>query len=446
MTTKKKWHVMPAVVATTIMSFCGVLIETSMNVTFPTLMKQFGIDAGLIQWVTTANLLTVAISIPLSAYLIRNVSEKNLFVSSNLFFLLGVILDSIAGNFELLLAGRILQGIGTGLALPLAMHIILEHVPLEKRGFMVGVATMTTCFAPAIGPTYGGIILHHFDWNKIFLFLVPILAISFVVGIMSIPQRKIETKTGFNFGGYFFLALGLALLLIAIERFSLWLLLLSIMALLMFYFSNKKKRLIRLNVFSNRRFVWFMYGALVTQAIALGISFIFPNYLQIGLHQNTVTAGLFMLPGATFVALLAPISGRLMDELGYFKPIVFGLTLASLGLAFLAFVLPNAGVKLLLCGDVATKIGMGLAASSLVATSLSQLEREESIDGNSVLNTLQQFSGALSTTVVSVIFGWAQKTMPNGSMVGSRIAIVLILAITLIALGLVLKLKFEARN
>ena len=183
---------MPAVVATTIMSFCGVLIETSMNVTFPTLMKQFGIDAGLIQWVTTANLLTVAISIPLSAYLIRNVSEKNLFVSSNLFFLLGVILDSIAGNFELLLAGRILQGIGTGLALPLAMHIILEHVPLEKRGFMVGVATMTTCFAPAIGPTYGGIILHHFDWNKIFLFLVPILAISFVVGIMSIPQRKLK--------------------------------------------------------------------------------------------------------------------------------------------------------------------------------------------------------------------------------------------------------------
>ena len=163
MTTKKKWHVMTAVVATTIMSFCGVLIETSMNVTFPTLMKQFGIDAGLIQWVTTANLLTVAVSIPLSAYLIRNVSEKNLFVSSNLFFLLGVILDSSAGNFELLLAGRILQGIGTGLALPLAMHIILEHVPLEKRGFMVGVATMTTCFAPAIGPTYGGIILHHFD-------------------------------------------------------------------------------------------------------------------------------------------------------------------------------------------------------------------------------------------------------------------------------------------
>ncbi len=444
MTTSKKWHVMPAVVATTIMSFCGVLIETSMNVTFPTLMKQFGVDAGMIQWVTTANLLTVAASIPLSAYLIRNVSEKNLFISSNLFFLLGVILDSVAKSFELLLAGRILQGIGTGLALPLAMHIILEHVPLERRGFMVGVATMTTCFAPAVGPTYGGIVLHEFDWNMIFLFLVPVLLVSFAVGIMSIPQRRIGERTGFNFAGYFLLALGLALLLIAIERFSVLLLLLSILALLMFYFSNRKKRLINLGVFSNRRFVWFMYGALVTQAIALGISFIFPNYLQIGLHQNTVTAGLFMLPGATFVALLAPVSGRLMDELGYFKPIIFGLLLASAGLAFLVLVLPNAGVKLLLCGDIATKIGMGLAASSLVATSLSQLGREESIDGNSVLNTLQQFSGALSTTVVSVIFGQAQKTMPDGSMEGSRISIALILAITLIALGLVLKLKLES--
>ena len=427
-------------------AFVGMLSETSLNIALPTLGRVFSVGTGTLQWLVTGYMLMIGIVLPFSSLISKWFSTRQIIIFALADFTVGALISGFANSFGMLLFGRMIQGIGTGLALPLAMHIILEHVPLEKRGFMVGVATMTTCFAPAIGPTYGGIILHHFDWNKIFLFLVPILAISFVVGIMSIPQRKIETKTGFNFGGYFFLALGLALLLIAIERFSLWLLLLSIMALLMFYFSNKKKRLIRLNVFSNRRFVWFMYGALVTQAIALGISFIFPNYLQIGLHQNTVTAGLFMLPGATFVALLAPISGRLMDELGYFKPIVFGLTLASLGLAFLAFVLPNAGVKLLLCGDVATKIGMGLAASSLVATSLSQLEREESIDGNSVLNTLQQFSGALSTTVVSVIFGWAQKTMPNGSMVGSRIAIVLILAITLIALGLVLKLKFEARN
>ena len=427
-------------------AFVGMLSETSLNIALPTLGRVFSVGTGTLQWLVTGYMLMIGIVLPFSSLISKWFSTRQIIIFALADFTVGALISGFANSFGMLLFGRMIQGIGTGLALPLAMHIILEHVPLEKRGFMVGVATMTTCFAPAIGPTYGGIILHHFDWNKIFLFLVPILAISFVVGIMSIPQRKIETKTGFNFGGYFFLALGLALLLVAIERFSPWLLLLSIMALLMFYFSNKKKRLISLNVFSNRRFVWFMYGALVTQAIALGISFIFPNYLQIGLHQNTVTAGLFMLPGATFVFLLAPVSGRLMDELGYFKPIVFGLTLASLGLVFLAFVLPNAGVKLLLCGDVATKIGMGLAASSLVATSLSQLEREEAIDGNSVLNTLQQFSGALSTTVVSVIFGWAQKTMSNGSMVGSRISIVLILAITLIALGLVLKLKFEARN
>ena len=85
------------------------------------------------------------------------------------------------------------------MALPLAMHIILEHVPLERRGFMVGVSTMTTCFAPAIAPTYGGVILHEFNWNQIFLFLVHVLAYSFVTGIISIPQRRIGQRTGFKF-------------------------------------------------------------------------------------------------------------------------------------------------------------------------------------------------------------------------------------------------------
>lgn len=69
----------------------------------------------------------------------------------------------------------------------------------RRRGFMVGVSTMTTCFAPAIAPTYGGVILNEFNWNQIFLFLVPVLACSFVTGIISIPQRRIGQRTGFKF-------------------------------------------------------------------------------------------------------------------------------------------------------------------------------------------------------------------------------------------------------
>lgn len=82
-----KWRVMPAIIATAILSFCGVLIETSMNVTFPTLMTEFNVKATSIQWVTTGNLLAVAAIVPLSAYLIKNFSEKFIFTLANAFLL-----------------------------------------------------------------------------------------------------------------------------------------------------------------------------------------------------------------------------------------------------------------------------------------------------------------------------------------------------------------------
>ena len=82
----KTWHVIPAVVATAIMSFCGVLIETAMNVTFPTLMTEFNTDSSGIQWVTTGYLLAIAIVVPITAYLTRNYTIRQLFLAANLLF------------------------------------------------------------------------------------------------------------------------------------------------------------------------------------------------------------------------------------------------------------------------------------------------------------------------------------------------------------------------
>ena len=90
MKNKRKWNVLPAIITTAILGFAGVLVETSMNVTFPVLMREFGVNATVIQWVTTGNLLAVAIIVPLSAYLIRHFSEHQIFLSANLFFITGL--------------------------------------------------------------------------------------------------------------------------------------------------------------------------------------------------------------------------------------------------------------------------------------------------------------------------------------------------------------------
>lgn len=143
--------VIRAIVGAGMLSFCGVVVETAMNITFPTLMTEFGINTSTVQWMTTIYLLVVALVVPLSAYLKRSFKTKSVFLAANLLFILGILIDTIAPSFVLLLFGRVVQGIGVGIALPLMFNIILDQVPMSKIGTMMGVGTLITAVAPAVG-------------------------------------------------------------------------------------------------------------------------------------------------------------------------------------------------------------------------------------------------------------------------------------------------------
>lgn len=145
-----------AVIATGILSFSGVIVETSMNIAFPTLMREFGVSTNIVQWMTSIYLLTLSIVVPLSANLKARFATKSLFLTAAAFFMAGLLTDALAPVFPVLLFGRVLQGVGTGLALPLMYNIIIEQVPLAKRGSMMGGANVITGIAPAVGPTFGG--------------------------------------------------------------------------------------------------------------------------------------------------------------------------------------------------------------------------------------------------------------------------------------------------
>ena len=154
-----------AIIATGLMSFCGVIIETSMNITFPTLMREFSITTSTVQWMTTIYLLIVAVIIPLSAILKESFTLKKLFGTAITLFICGVIVDMLAPRFGFLLLGRALQGCGTGIALPLMFNIILEQVPPAKTGVMMGFGNLSTGIAPALGPTFGGIVVNSLGWR-----------------------------------------------------------------------------------------------------------------------------------------------------------------------------------------------------------------------------------------------------------------------------------------
>lgn len=176
------------IIATGLMSFCGVLVETAMNVSFPTLMRDFNVSTNVVQWMTSIALLTVSIIVPISAALKRSYPARSLFLAANLAFLTGLVIDASAPNFGLLLGGRVIQGIGTGIALPLMFNIILDQIPKQQIGLMMGFGNMITGIAPALGPTFGGIVIQRWGWRWVFLLLVPVVLISLALGLWGIPR------------------------------------------------------------------------------------------------------------------------------------------------------------------------------------------------------------------------------------------------------------------
>ncbi|BDR58693.1 MFS transporter [Xylocopilactobacillus apicola] len=440
--------VIMSIVAAGIMSFCGVLVETAMNITFPTLMKDFKVDTQTVQWMTTGCLLVIAMVVPLSAILKKNFSTKGIFLSANLLFMFGVVIDAVAKDFTLLLIGRMIQGIGTGLALPLMFNIILEQVPSNKIGLMMGIGSLITAIAPAIGPTYGGLIVNGLGWRFIFVLLLPILIISLIMGSYSITQVSKIKKTPVDilgiisiillFGG---LILGFSNLgsmsIFSLEVGGSWIV--GILGLVLLIYRNKVATpIINLDVLKNKRYAGHVISFFFIQLCSLGISFILPNYIQLVNHQSATVAGLIVLPGAAMGAVLAPISGQILDRLGARKPILFGASISVIALILFTIFSRNLNLTWTLIIYFIYMSGIGFAFGNIMTSGLQNLTLDEQADGNAILTTLQQFAGASGTSIVAAIIAQSQNQKGVNIAVstanGAHNAFIVLLVLGLLAL------------
>ena len=428
--------VIRAIVGAGMLSFCGVVVETAMNITFPTLMKEFNINTSTVQWMTTIYLLVVASVVPLSAYLKRSFKTKSVFLAANLLFILGVLIDAIAPSFALLLVGRVIQGIGVGIALPLMFNIILDQVPMSKIGTMMGVGTLITAVAPAIGPTFGGFVSSHFGWRFVFVLLTPLLLISLILGVTSIEQKNKVARESLdlisviailclfvglilginNLAEYDFfsvpvlggLVVGIAGLLVLVKRSS-----------------HLEQPIVNLSILKNGKFAGHVIAFFLFQIVNLGMSFIIPNYIQLVNYSSSIVC-------------FAPFSGRILDRLGAKKPIIFGVSLLAFALclfSILALHLPNTWLTVIYILSMA---GTGIAFGNIMTNGQKQVTSDKRADANAIFNTLQQFAGAVGTTVASLVVALSQSntsiSYSEATARGSRNAFIILLVLAVIEL------------
>lgn len=448
---KIPFKVILAVIATGLMSFCGVIVETSMNISFPTLMKEFDVTTSTVQWMTTIYLLVVAIIVPLSSFLKKNFKTKSLFLCANLLFILGLVIDAIAPTFSILLLGRTIQGLGTGIALPLMFNIILENVPTSKIGLMMGIGTLITAVAPAVGPTFGGLVISGLGWRYIFVILIPILIISFFLGIKNIKQKSQIQKTAFDLLSLIYLIFTFTGLIYGFSNMSNFNLLIAlsfiigILGLIGFVTRSRKidHPLINISILKNLKFSGHVLSFFLFQVLSLGFAFILPNYIQLVNSQSATIAGIAVLPAGVVGAIFAPLGGKILDKFGARLPILFGVTFADISLLVFTLLSRNLSTTVIVWVYILYMCGMGMSSGNIMTDGLNLLPDKNQADGNAIFNTLQQFAGATGTSIVSAIIALSQSnhslSTKVSTAIGTQHAFIILFIIGLINLFILYK-------
>lgn len=450
---------MGKILATGIMSFCGVVSETSMNVTFPTLMHEFSIGTSTVQWITTGYLLVLSLVITLSSYLKRNFSTRQLFFTAILSFITATALCAWSPSFWALMTGRMLQGVGTGIALPLMFNIILAEAPRQKLGLFMGAGSLITAVAPAVGPVLGGFIVEYFGWRYIFVVLLCLLLPSLALGSWLIRGPRTEARSHFHTVDYLLIVVAYTAFILATVSAShagwlslevLALMVVAVASAIAFLHKSRgaESPLIRVEVLSSKAFVLGLFSILVIQFATLAVGYVIPNYSQLVNHTGAFVAGGLLVPGCVVGAVLTFVAGGIYDRLGPLRPILTGnLLLLTAAVLFSVF-----GLKLssgmFYAFYVVYTTGQGLCVGNTLTYSLSRLPADLSADGNALINSLQQLSGAAGTAVATTIVASAQaageQSFALSTAEGSQsvfILLAILLALALLAAARMFRIK-----
>jgi DHA2 family lincomycin resistance protein-like MFS transporter len=412
-------------------AFVVILNETIMGVAIPRLMASLDVTAGAAQWLTTAFLLTMAVIIPMTGFLLQRLHTRTIFIMAMALFSLGTLAAALAPGLELLVAARVVQASGTAIMLPLLMTTVMTLVPPESRGKTMGNITTVISVAPAIGPTLSGLILNYLHWRWLFVLVLPI-----ALGSLWLGARRIENVTTpreapldiasvilsvFAFGGGVY---GLSLLGVPREPGATpaWIpVLIGGVAMVVFVrrqlvLQRTNSALLDLRTFASRNFTVSLLLFAILMLVLLGTIIVLPIYLQNVLGLDTLRTGLLLLPGGLIMGLLGPVVGRTYDRVGPTKLVIPGVTIVTVVLWAMTLLGTQSRVEYILIGHIVMSVGFALLFTPLFTVSLSSVRPELYSHGSAVLGSLQQVAGAAGVALfVALMTAQTARLAAGGS-------------------------------
>ncbi|WP_405079158.1 DHA2 family efflux MFS transporter permease subunit [Paenibacillus chitinolyticus] len=395
-------------------AFVTILNQTLLNVALPHLMNDFNASADTIQWLSTGYMLINGIIIPISAFLIGTFTTRQLFISAMISFTVGSLICGMAPNFTIMMVGRIVQGAGAGIIMPLMMTVILNIYPPQVRGRAMGMIGIAMFFAPAVGPTLSGWIIQHWTWRILFYVAMPIAIVDIIFAFLVLKNVTKVTKPVFDFLGFVTSTIGFGSLLYGISEagskgwdsvpvVSTIIIGVVFIALFIVRELTAKNPLLNLRVFKYNMFSLSTVVSCIVNMAMFGASILVPIYVQNIRGYSPMEAGLLMLPGALLMGIMSPISGALFDRFGI-KPLAFiGLTITAVTTWQFAHLTADTTYSTLMWLYTIRMFGMSFIAMTIMTTGLNQLPRELASHGTAASNTARQIASSIGTAILVTI-------------------------------------------
>lgn len=389
-------------------AFVAILNETLLNVALPPIMRDFHVNASVVQWLTTAYLLTNGVLIPVTAFLVQKFSTRSLFIVGMGIFSFGTLIAGISPDFTVLLAARVAQASGAAIILPLLMNVVLAVYPVKERGAAMGLVGLVITFAPAIGPTLSGWLITHHNWHIVFFVVLPIAVLDIIFALFSLgdvlPRNfpRIDftsiVLSTIGFGGllYGFSAAGSA----GWTASEVWISLAAAVAALFGFIVRQFSLAQPMLEFRVFRYSTFTLSIVVTGLVFMTMfsaMLLLPIYLQTVRGFTPFASGLLVLPGAVLMGAMSPIAGRIFDRVGGRWLGLAGSVLLVAAMIRFADLTGATSYLTLMTAYAGLMLGMSLIMMPVMTAGLNHLPAHLYPHGTAMSNTLQQVAGAVGT-------------------------------------------------
>jgi EmrB/QacA subfamily drug resistance transporter len=394
------------------------LEATVVNVALPAIGEDLGADVAGLQWIINGYLLTLAALILLGGSLGDRYGRRRIFNLGVIWFAVASVLCAVAPNAEILIAARVVQGIGGALLTPGSLAIIEATFHPEDRGRAIGAWSALGGIAAAIGPLLGGWLIDAVSWRAIFFINLPIAAFVVWGAARHVPETRDPTITGrLDFSGSALASLALAGLTFTVIQapedgfdspIVLAALVVGLVSAVAFVFVERRspEPMLPLSIFDSRQFSSANVVTFVVYAGMGGVFFFLVVFLQVSLGYSPIAAGAASLPITMLMLAFSPRAGALAQRIGPRLPLTLGPIGIAIGMVMMTTIDPgDSYVGSVLPAVVVFGAGLTLVVAPITATVLAAADERHAGVASGVNNAVARTAGLAAVAALPLIVG-----------------------------------------